>query len=604
MNTLVPYVTPSQQLNMLERGIALVAPEYARDRAIARTQLEHVTSFAYDAAYPGNARGWSGGTSKNAPSESIRAQSDRVRMMWDARDMERQFGLVCGVLDRVAQYVCQRIRYQPQTGDKKTDQKYSDYFDEWGLTCDIAEKFTFQEMVELAFRGMLRDGDSGFIKRFDGMRLKLQAIEGDRIGNPLQIGDPNERYISGVGIGDEGEPEFFRIFRRTRTAQYDRPQDIPASRFIHLYKPIRIDQYRGFSWFAAALPLVRDLYEIFRCERGAAKWASGFAGFKKTPDPFSGTGNSAWNAKYATNMNGLGVDTLIPDKIVRLGPGEDIVFPNMPDRPSGAFMQHVKEIKMEMATGLNLPYGFLFNMADFGSASARIETMQAQRSFQRFQAILIDRMLREVKNDVISGGIARGEIPAHPNWRKGRWNFGAHITADYGQWTQADLQLLAVGATTQHAMADAQGFDFEDNVITSANEAESWYQAAIKKQLPLEIINPKYVGATQLLAQMNGPTEDELAAEQASQPPPTLFQEVGDKGGMVILDTIEKVGQGIITREAAVAFLVNFLGKPKEIVEQMVPPKGNPKDFQAAPAGGAGKKPKPKGGFSTATKRK
>lgn len=601
MNTIVPYQSPSstQNLNFFEQGISLVAPQYARDRALARTQLQHITQFSYDAAYPGTARGWSGGTSKNAPSESIRAQTDRVRMMWDARDMERQFGLVCGILDRTAQYVCQRVKYQPQTGNRTVDQKYSDYFEDWSLTCDFCEKFTFQELVELGFRSMLRDGDCGFIKRFDGMRLKLQPIEGDRIGNPLQIGDPNERYISGVGIGDEGQPEFFRIFRRTRTAMYDRPEDIPASRFLHLYKPIRLDQYRGFTWLAAALPLVRDLYEIFRCERGAAKWASGFAGFKKTPDPFSGTGNAAWNAKVG--INGVGVDTLIPDKIVRLGPGEDIVFPSMPDRPSGAFMAHVQAIIREIAIGLNLPYGFVYDMSAFGSASARIETMQAQRSFQRMQTILIDRMLREVKNDVISGGIARGEIPAHPNWRKGRWNFGAHITADYGQWTQADLQLLAVGATTQHAMADAQGFDFEDNVETSGSEAQAWYEQSIKRQLPLELVNPKYQGATPLLAQMNGPTEEEEAQQQASQPPPTLFQEVGDKGGMVILGTMEKVGQGIITHESAVAFLAGFLGKTKEQVEAMVPPKGKP----MAPAAAPGSKSKPKsGGFRTDTKRK
>lgn len=599
MNTLVQYQAPGQRLNMFEQAIAMVSPDYASERALARAKLGHITNFSYDAAYPGNARGWSGGTSKNAPSESIRAQTDRVRLMWDARDMERQFGLVCGILDRTAQYVCQRIRYQPQTGNKIVDQKYSDYFDEWGLTCDFCQKFTFQELVELGFRSMLRDGDCGFIKRYDGMRLKLQPIEGDRIGNPLQIGDPNERYISGVGIDDDGAPEFFRIFRRTRTAMYDRPEDIPASRFLHLYKPIRLDQYRGFTWLAAALPLVRDLYEIFRCERGAAKWASGFAGFKKTPDPFAGTGNAAWNAKVAAN--GVGIDTLIPDKIVRLGPGEDVIFPNMPDRPSGAFMAHVQAIIREVAIGLNLPYGFVYNMSDFGSASARIETMQAQRSFQRFQTILIDRMLREVKNDVLSGGIARGEIPAHPLWRKGRWNFGAHITADYGQWTQADLQLLAVGATTQHAMADAQGFDFESNVETSGSEAQAWYEQSIKRQLPLELINPKYAGATPLLAQMNGPTEEEEAAEAAAAPPQTIFEQVGDKGGMVVLGTIEKVGQGIITHEAAVAFLVNFLGRSKQEVEMMVPPKGKPMPT-AQPAGG-GKK-KSAGGFRTDAKRK
>lgn len=595
MNTIVEHPSDSiRHLNYIDRAIAIFSPQTALERTIARSKIHH---FAYDSAVPTNARGNSGGMSKNGPSESMRAQSDRLRLMWDARDMERNFGLIGGILDRTAQYTCQRLRYQPQTGSRDHDREYSEYMEEWGSTCDYTQRLHFREMVELAFRGMLRDGDSGFIKRFDGQDIKLQAVEGDCIGNPLQPTSTNDRYISGVGLTERGAPDFFRIFHRTTQGQYDSPIDIPASRFMHLYKPIRTDQYRGFSWLATALPLARDLYEIFACERMAAKWASGHTGFKKVPDPYANAGTGAWNGR---NINGVGTETLIPGKITRLGPGEEVIFPNMPDRPNGAFMAHVQAIIRELAMGLNLPYGFVYNMSDFGSASARLETAQAQRSFQRFQHILVDRFLREIKDDVLSNAIARRLVRPHKNWRRGRWNFGAHITADYGYQTQADLQLLAVGAKTQHQMADEQGLDFEDGVETSGAEAEAWYRQGIKRQLPLELINPKFAGATPLLAQMNGPTQEEQDAEAAASAPKNLFESIGDKGGKLILDTMEKVGMGIITHESAVAFLVAMLGLDEQTINAMIPPKGKPQPQQ--PAAGP-KKSKPSGGFRTDKKK-
>jgi len=575
MNTVIP--APGKrapvEMNFVEKTLAAVSPSMALSRFKSRVEL---IEFGYDAAYPGLARGYSGGLSKNAPSETIRAQSDRVKLMNDARDMERQFGLLVGILERVQQYVCGRIRYQPMTGDRDIDKQYRDYFKAWchRSRCDYTGRFAFHEMVGLGLRGMLRDGNYGFIKRYVNGELKLQHIEGDRIGNPLQIGDPNERYISGVGIDEKGAPEFYRIFHRTRTAMYDQPEDIPASRFLHLYKPIRSDQYLGFSWFASALPLIRDLYEIFRCERDAAKWASGIAGKKTTPDPMYGKGVAGWDG---TTPLGYGTDVLQPGKIINITPGFNIETFEAPNRPSGAFMAHVQAIIREIAISLNYPYGFIYDMSQFGSASARLETAQAQRSNESLQRLLEDRVLFEVKDDVLANGIARGEIPPHENWKKGQFNYGAFITADYGYQTTADLQLMAAGLKTGHQVAHESGNEFDEIVDTVSSETLEWYQSAIKTQLPLELVNSKFAGATPLLAQMNTPPEPK-------GPPPTILQTIGDKGGMLILDTMEKVGQGIIPHEDGVVFLVTLLGLPRETVEQMIPPTA-PKPPATSPSG-------------------
>jgi capsid protein len=583
MNTVVPKpgALPPLQMNVVEKGLSLISPAAALSRFKSRVEL---IQFGYDAAYPGLARGYSGGLAKNAPSETIRAQTDRVKLMNDARDMERQFGLLIGILERVQQYVCGRINYQPITGDREVDKQYREYFAEWCWTADYTNRFPFSEMVGLALRGMLRDGNYGFIKRYVDGGLKLEYVEGDRIGNPNAIGDPNERYISGVGIDAMGKPEFYRIFQRTRTAVYQNPEDVPASRFLHLYKPIRADQYLGFSWLAAALPLIRDLYEIFRCERDAAKWASGIAGKKTTPDPAYGKGVLGWDGQTPL---GYGTDTLQPGKIVNVTPGFDIEVFDAPNRPSGAFMAHVQAIIREIAISLNFPYGFIYDMSQFGSASARLETAQAQRSIESMQRLLEARALREIKNDVLANGIARGLIPPHENWRKGQFNYGAFITADYGYQVTADLQLAAAGFKTGHEIAHENGREFDEVVDTVVSEKAEWYQASVNHQIPLELCNQQFAGATPLLAQMNEPPPPK-------GPPPTLLQTIGDKGGMLILDTMEKVGMGVIPHEDGVQFLVTLLGLPRETVETMIPPTTKKPEPVPAQNINPQNKPKPK----------
>jgi hypothetical protein len=125
-----------------------------------------------------------------------------------------------------------------------------------------------------------------------------------------------------------------------------------------------------------------------------------------------------------------------------------------------------------------------------------------------------------------------------------------------------------------------------------AGETETWYHAAIAKQLPLELINKTMTGATNLLATMNGPSAEDQAAEAAAQPPPTLLQKIGDKGAMLILQTMEQVGQGVIPHEDGVAFLVNLLGLDRAIVEQFIPPTGEKETPQ--PPAAAAPKPVPK----------
>ena len=87
----------------------------------------------------------------------------------------------------------------------------------------------------------------------------------------------------------------------------------------------------------------------------------------------------------------------------------------------------------------------LWDMSGLGGATSRIEVMQAQRRIQELQEILVETMLDRVKNLAIAHAIASNQLPATKNWKRGRFTFGAWLTADVGYQTQSDMMLISDG---------------------------------------------------------------------------------------------------------------------------------------------------------------
>ena len=66
--------------------------------------------------------------------------------------------------------------------------------------------------------------------------LRLQSIEGDRIGGDEPRGSVDEYNINGIVIDDLGRVERYEIYKRTRMGQYMKELDATPDQFIHLYR--------------------------------------------------------------------------------------------------------------------------------------------------------------------------------------------------------------------------------------------------------------------------------------------------------------------------------------------------------------------------------
>ena len=548
------------KLHFLDRAFSGVAPGFALKRAMARHALVNFEKG------PASLRGKPASAFDQGSSETWSKQRERITAIWEGREMEEKFCLVGGILERLAQYTVGTLEYHAQTGDEKADREYEDYFHDWCGRADYTGRHRFRVLSELGLRAMWREGEHGWIEHIEKGELRLQSIESDRIGNPHSPSQ-NETNIGGVLIDDKGRVTAYEIYKRTRTVQYTKEGEVKPAAFVHLFRPTRSDQYHGVSLLKPVLPHARDLYELLGFEKVAAKFAASFAAFIRTQDPYAppGTQGSTWDAgtdpKNPTMAARAGT-------VVRMTQGEQVDFAPGTMRPSGAFIALVEAIIREIAIGLNLPYGFIYNMASFGGVTARLETQQAERVFRRFRELLVDTLLERVKRKVLLFGIASKAIRATKDWNKGGWQFGSSLTGDVGNQVQADATLVQYGVKTRTRWAAELGGDFDNLVDEAAGEIEKIMRVSKQKGIPMELLIQSLPNPTELIANLQRAKRGET---DSPPPPPGLIGTVGDKGVKTLIDLLTSVGKGEIDPESARWTLMTGWGMDALQAQQLVP---------------------------------
>lgn len=561
---------PDQRLTPWDRVVGFFNPVEKLVRMKAR-QIEHQFSFGYN-DYP-ERRSQSGGLFAQASAETWRSNRDRLKAMWDARDLCR-FDFLGGMMERIALYTCGKVNSRSLTGEDQIDQAYDDYYHGWcgdepgdngEMRCDITGRNRFLKLIQLGFLGFLVDGDFGYIEvapeQSPTGEFCLQCVEADRIGSPLEQ-QVQENYIGGVGLDpDTGIPGFFRIFRRTRTNQYLYPQEIPVESFIHLHDPSRPDEYRGRTKLLRLLNDARDIREWVEAEKVAGKTQSQWAALVGLRDPFANKGAIAWSDKTAE-----GTPTMEAKwgQILRLAEGEVFNMLAPPARPSGAFLAFLQSVIRKMAVSLDLPYGFVWDLAQLGGVTARIEVQQALRRIEYWQQILVNKLLNRVRQKVIAQGIMQGQLPPHPLWRKAEWHFGLSIQTDVGYEMEADIAATSAGIIPISDITGKYGKSPREVFSSNAETANEAVQIGSEFGQPVEVFARGLFPdiTVQKAAMLNGPIPP---------PPPGSIDALGDKGVKQLIDLLKAVGDGKIDKDAALHTLEKTFGIPPEIAKKMVP---------------------------------
>lgn len=588
---------PYQRLTPWDRVVSFFNPVQGIVRLRAR-EMEHQFSYGYnDDKWK---RSSSGGLYAHASAETWRSNRDRLQAMWDARDLV-QFEFIGGMIARIILYSCGKLTSNSETGDSQTDEAYDSYWKNWcgdepnddGTTrCDITGRHRLIKLAQMALAGYLVDGDFGFIEvapEFSPTQeYCLQAIEADRIGSPLEQ-LVQEDYVGGVGLDVEtGRVQFYRIFRRSRTNQYTKLAEIEPANFIHIHDPDRPDEYRGRTKLLRALNLARDIREWSDFEMGAGKTQSQWAALIGIKDPFNHTAQE-WQDK---TPEGTPTQKAEWGKLLRMAEGEVFSMLAPPARPSGAFMEFVQFVLRKMAVSLDLPFGFLWDLASLGGVTARIEVQQAMRRIEYWQhQILVNKFLNRVRQKVIAQGIANQELPPHPLWRKCAWHFGLSIQTDVGYEAESDIAMATTGIIPMAETIGKYGHTPREVFRSNVGTINAAIEEGALGGLPVEVLARGLMPdvTAQKAAMVTGPVPP---------PEPGTIEAVGDKGLKIVIDLIQSVGEGKVDRDAAINTLEHSYGIDRSIAEKMIPEEPSKAKLQLL-----NPKPQPAGAKVTTTKK-
>lgn len=444
-----------------------IAPGMAIKRLAAKRILHE---FRYDGAKSDHKRGQA---PQNMSPNSFDVQRDRLQLMREAEDMERNFAPAKMLNRKFAMYVTP-TSYNAATGDQGLDKEIEEYLEEEAFpNCDVTGRYGFFQMLEFGVMGCNRGGDYGWAFQRPGaaegmiedelalLPLKIQAVEPDRIGGIYQNVVSND-YVSGLNIGEQGQIDSFRVFHRSMTTNtYDNPIDVPASDFVHLTDPMRIDQYRGVSILATAIQNLRDIYEGIDFAKGKMKLASALTVFTNSTGALAGSGAMD---PYSTNLfeGSGGAGGLQQDinfgQINHLQDGTDIKFPSSTS-PSSEEQWLITQLLKFVAMSYDLPYSFALDAAALGGVSSRLESEMAKATFERFQKVLAPHANR-MKNAFLYDAIAKGVFPASKFSviHKGRWGYRRHPQPDLGKEASAAVNLYEHGLLDpmQHWIENSQ----------------------------------------------------------------------------------------------------------------------------------------------------
>jgi lambda family phage portal protein len=541
-------------LNLIDKAVAFLNPQGAVDRLVARQKL---VNFSYDAVKYSRERK---GPSSLSGAEDYRSNYDRVELMKRARDLAENVGLVRSILMKFASHTAANISYQARTENPEVNTDVEAYWAEWWDKCDLTTRHTGSTLMQVAMMSMLRDGDFliVLVRDKDG-NLKIQGIEADRLGDPFRTYTSLD-LIGGIHIDrNTGAPTAYDIFNRSIGDFYTYQATIPSSQAFHLFDPLRIDQYRGVSAFHTAINDCTDIYDIINFEKMASKNASSQAGIVKRNNNNASDLSSLTNDEDV-NGNTIKLEAIQSGKISYLEPGEDIVFPDGPSRPSGAFAEFHKILLRNICLGLGIPYSFAVDPSAMSGPTARLEMQQAGRTFRRYQKLLDDKVLRPIKNIVIADAVSRGLIENNLGTRttKGIFNFGANVSIDLGRESASAISEFKTGLRTAADIYAERGQDFESAMRQRAIEAKLVKDLADEYDVtPDTISDISLEGMKQANQAQAKPTDQGEEAPKGQEGDADMLGGASLNGAQVtsLINIINAVAMGAVSKEGAVSII-------------------------------------------------
>lgn len=443
----------------------------------------------------------------------------REVLMGLSRNLYGNVGFVRGAVGDLARYsVGEGITPYSASSDKAARMAYDAYWEQWGDICEVRQVLNWRQILKATSRAIDIDGDLGFVltETIDSYP-QIQAVEAHRIVNQ----EDGNGWSNGVKVNGLNRPVAYQI-RVVQAEGDDRFVTIPASSFVHVFEPDRLDGCRGLSALKHAILHIRDKKDIIAFEKLGVKNAASIANvitMSNASDLNGPVFGGQTNVEVGTNQN-VTFEQLREGALVKLKQGEDLKSFSS-DRPSPTFTGFLDYIDRDVAVGLGLPVEFIWNSKDLGGTSQRFILQKAQRTFEDRQEILC-KLIKRVRNYVIAKGIKRGDLPKTDDWWRIEIQGPTKITVDVGREAAANRDDVRAGLRTEQEDFRERGKRWEtarkdiqeaaDDLIVRAKALVAAHPE-INLQTAIQLMQQRTAGGGQIMIesprQANAGKEDE-----------------------------------------------------------------------------------------------
>lgn len=437
-----------------------------------------------------------------------RVQADYLRIMEQARDMDRNDPIPGQIVDRAVQNtINDGIEVDPQTPDRKLNADLKDRFAGWAsdpAECDISQEHTFHELSALNLRQTHVDGDMITLLMESG---HIQLVEGHRCRKPTNT---TLNVVHGVLLDDQRKRLEYWLtkddidpwvaIQRVYDVEKYPVRDADGNRILcHTYNPKRVSQTRGISAFAPIFDCLGMAEDINFAKMVQQQVVSCFAIFRKRPLDFEGTDPGPRGTTTLQTLQGDGstrtIEGIAPGMEVRGEPGEELQGFS-PSVPNAEFFEHMKLILTLVGINLGMPLVLvLMDASETNFSGWRGAVDQARRGFMwnqkwftnRFHRPIYEWKIRQFAADdpALRAAMARyGKDYFAHRWSKPKWPY-----IDPLKDAAADLMRLRNGMTSPRRYHADQG---EDWPVMVREIVEDNTLAIMSAKRAAEAINKKY----------------------------------------------------------------------------------------------------------------
>jgi lambda family phage portal protein len=350
-------------------------------------------------------------------------------------------------------------------------------FYNWLDKADVSNALFGADLQRHLIRTIARDGET-FIQILRGPEFPdgvgISILDPDLIDE--KYNDTSRNIQNGIEKDKYGKPISYYLVTpgdgRSR-------QKISAKDCIHIYRPIRIGQARGFPWMAGSIESLQMLAGYLEAELVSSRVASCKMGFYSVPpgDDFIGDSQTA---------SGQPISEASPGVFERIPTGWNFQQFS-PEHPTSQFGEFVKSVLRQIAGGLNVSYNSLANdLSDVSYSSARVALLDERESWIVIQdwfakSALTPLFLEWLRTANISGVISIQEkqlAESNYKWVGKRWSW---VSPEKDiEATQKEIQM---GLKSPSQVCAEKGIDF----------AETQKQIAMDKAT-VDELNPANTG--------------------------------------------------------------------------------------------------------------